>query len=127
VHVLTIDLEGKRLELLSEMVPASAPVVALINPHGEYAEQQTKDVQAGGQSIGRQILILNASSERDINTAFRTLIERRAGGLLVTGDPFFNTRREQLVALAAYHAIPAIYEFREYALAGGLMTYRPLI
>jgi putative tryptophan/tyrosine transport system substrate-binding protein len=127
VHVLTIDLEGKRLELLSEMVPASALVVALINPHGEHAEQQTKDVQAGGQSIGRQILILNATSERDINTAFRTLIERRAGGLLVTGDPFFNTRREQLVALAAYHAIPAIYEFREFALAGGLMTYGPSI
>src|SRR5215470_8704939 len=62
VHVLTIDLEGKRLELLSEMVPASAPVVALINPHGEHAEQQTKDVQAGSQSIGRQILMLNATS-----------------------------------------------------------------
>jgi len=123
VHVVNIDLEGKRLELLSEMVPASAPVVALINPHSEHAEQQAKDVQAGGQSIGRQILILNASSERDIDAAFRTLIERRAGGLLVTGDPFFNTRREQLVALTAYHAIPAIYEFREYALAGGLMTY----
>jgi len=123
VHVVTIDLEGKRLELLSEMVPASVPVAVLINPHGEHAEQQTKDVQAGGVRIGRQILILNASSEREIDTAFRTLIERRAGGLLVTGDAFFNIRREQLVALAAYHAIPAIYEWREYALAGGLMTY----
>jgi putative tryptophan/tyrosine transport system substrate-binding protein len=123
VHVLTIDLEAKRLELLSEMVPASAPVAVLINPRGEHAEQQAKDVQAGAPRIGRQILILNASSERDIDTAFRTLIERRAGGLLVTGDPFFDTRREQLVALAAYHAIPAIYQFREYALAGGLMTY----
>jgi ABC-type uncharacterized transport system substrate-binding protein len=123
VHVLTIDLEGKRLELLSEMVPASVPVAALINPHGEHAEQQTKDVQAGGLRIGRQILILNASSEREIDTAFRTLIERRAGGLLVTGDAFFNIRREQLVALAAYQAIPAIYEWREYALAGGLMSY----
>jgi putative tryptophan/tyrosine transport system substrate-binding protein len=123
VHVLTIDLEGKRLELLSEMVPASAPVAVLINPHGEHAEQQAKDVQAGGPRIGRQILILNASSEREIDAAFRTLIERRAGGLLVTGDAFFNIRREQLVALAAYHAIPAIYEWREYALAGGLMTY----
>src|SRR6266700_2177785 len=105
------------------MVPASAPVAVLINPHGEHAEHQVKDVQAGGSRIGRQILILNASSERDIDTAFRTLIERRAGGLLVTGDPFLNNRREQLVALAAYHAIPEIYEFREYALAGGLMTY----
>ena len=123
VHVLTTDLEGKRLELLSELVPASAPIAALINPQGEQAEHQAKDVQAAEPFIGRQILILNASSERDINSAFRTLIERRAAGLLVAGDPFFNSRREQLVALAAYHAIPAIYEWREFALAGGLMTY----
>jgi putative ABC transport system substrate-binding protein len=68
-------------------------------------------------------LILNASSERDIDNAFRTLIARQAAGLLVAADPFFNNRREQLVALATYHGIPAIYEFREYALAGGLMTY----
>jgi putative ABC transport system substrate-binding protein len=68
-------------------------------------------------------LILNASSERDIDNAFRTLIARQAAGLLVAADPFFNSRREQLVALATYHGIPAIYEFREYALAGGLMTY----
>jgi putative tryptophan/tyrosine transport system substrate-binding protein len=127
VHVLTTDLEGKRLELLSEMVPASAPVAVLINPHGEHAEQQAKDVQVGAPRIGRQILILNASSERDIDAAFRTLIERRAGGLLATGDAFFNIRREQLVALAAYHAIPAIYEWREYALAGGLMTCGSII
>jgi ABC-type uncharacterized transport system substrate-binding protein len=68
-------------------------------------------------------LILNASSERDIDNAFRTLIALQAAGLLVAADPFFNNRREQLVALATYHGIPAIYEFREYALAGGLMTY----
>ena len=82
VHVLTIDLEGKRLELLSEMVPISVPVAVLINPYGEHAEQQAKDVQAGGPRIGRQVFILNASSEREIDTAFRRLIERRAGGLL---------------------------------------------
>ena len=123
VHVITADLEGKRLELLGELVSASAPVAVLINPKGEYAEQQAKDLQAGAPRIGRQILILNASSERDIDNAFRTLIARQAAGLLVAADPFFNNRREQLVALAAYHGIPAIYEFREYALAGGLMTY----
>src|SRR5262249_12300719 len=95
----------------------------LINPKGDYAEQQTKDLQAGAPRIDRQILILNASSERDIDNAFRTLIARQAAGLLVAADPFFNSRREQLVALATYHGIPAIYEFREYALAGGLMTY----
>jgi putative ABC transport system substrate-binding protein len=127
VHVLTADLEGKRLEVLSELVPASAPVAVLINPKGDYAEQQAKDLQAGAHGIGRQILILNASSERDINTAFRTLIARRAAGLLVAADPFFLGRREQLIALASYHAIPAIYEWREYALAGGLMTYGTIL
>jgi hypothetical protein len=76
-------------------------------------------LQAGAPRIGRQILILNASTEHDIDSAVRTLIERRAAGLLVAADPFFTIRREQLVALAAYHAIPAIYEWREFALAGG--------
>jgi len=123
VNVQTNELEGKRLELLSELVPASAPIAVLINPQGDLAEHQAKDVQAGGPRIGRQILILNASSERDIDSTFMTLIERRAGGLLVAGHPFFNSRREQLVALAARHAIPAIYEWREFAFAGGLMTY----
>jgi ABC-type uncharacterized transport system substrate-binding protein len=121
VHILTTDLEGKRLGLLSELVPASAPIAVLINPQSEYAEQQAKDVQAGAVRIGRQIFILNASSERDIESAFMTLIERRAAGLLVAGDPFFNNRREQLIALAARHAIPA--RWREYAVASGLMTY----
>ena len=123
VHVLTSDLEGKRLALLSELVPVSAPIAVLINPQGDQAEHQIKDVQAGAPRIGRQILILNASSERDIDAAFMTLIERRAAGLVVTGEPLFNSRREQLVALAARHAILAIYEWREFALAGGLMTY----
>jgi putative ABC transport system substrate-binding protein len=123
VNVLATDLEGKRLELLGELVSASAPVAVLINPKAEYAEQQAKDLQEGAHRIGRQILILNASSERDIDTAFRTLIARQAAGLLVAADPFFLNRREPLVALAAYLGIPAIYEWREYALAGGLMTY----
>ena len=123
VHVLTTDLEGKRLELLSELVSVSAPVAGLINPKGDYAEEQAKDLQAGAHRIGRQILILNASSERDIDTAFRTLVAGRAAGLLVAADPFFDSRREQLVVLASYHAIPAIYQWREYALASGLMTY----
>jgi putative ABC transport system substrate-binding protein len=127
VHVLTTDLEGKRLELLSELLPASASIAVLINPQGEQAEHQTEDVQAGAPRIGRQILILNASSERDIDSTFMTLIERRAAGLLVTGDPFLNSRREQLVALAARHAIPAIYEWREFAVAGGLVSYGPSI
>jgi putative ABC transport system substrate-binding protein len=122
-HVLTIDLDSKRLEMLSGLVPASSPIGVLINPHGEYAESQAKEVQAGATRIGRQIVILSASNERDINSAFRTLIDRGAAGLLIAADVFFYGRREQLVTLAAYHAIPAIYEWREYVLAGGLMSY----
>ena len=76
------QLEGKRLELLSELVPASAPVAVLINPQGEQAEHQAKDLQAGALRIGRQILILNASSERDIDSTFMTLTERRAARAL---------------------------------------------
>src|SRR5262245_22770376 len=94
VHVLTIDLDSKRLELLSQLVPPSAPIVVLINPQGPHGESQAKDLQAGAPRIGRQILILNASTEREIDTAFRTLIERRAAGLLVAADPFFTIRRE---------------------------------
>jgi putative ABC transport system substrate-binding protein len=122
-HVLTIDLEGKRLEMLSGLVPASAPIGVLINPDAEHAESQAKEVQAGALRIGRQIVILNANSERDINSAFRTLVERGAAGLLVAADVFLYGRREQLVTLAAYHAMPAIYEWREYVLAGGLVSY----
>jgi putative ABC transport system substrate-binding protein len=99
-YVTTADLEGKRLELLGELVSASALVGVLINPKGDYAEQQAKDLQAGAPRIGRQILILNASTERDIDNAFKTLIARQAAGLLVAADPFFNNRREQLVTLA---------------------------
>ena len=123
VNVQTADLESKRLQLLSELVTAPDPIAVLINPKSGPAESQEKDVKAAVPHIGRQIFILNASNERDIENAFLTLIERRAAALVVTGDPFFNSRREQLVALAARHAIPAIYEWREFVLAGGLMTY----
>jgi putative tryptophan/tyrosine transport system substrate-binding protein len=123
VNLQTADLESKRLQLLSELVTAPDPIAVLINPKSGTAESQEKDVRAAVPRIGRQIFILNASSERDIDSAFLTLIDRRAAALLVTGDPFFNSRREQLVALAARHAIPAIYEWREFVLAGGLMTY----
>ena len=119
VNVLTIDLEGRRLEILSELVPPSAPIAVLINPQSGTAEDQTKDVQTAAPRINRKILILNASSERDINSAFMTLIERQVAGLLVTGDPFFNNRREQLIGLAGRHSIPAIYEWRSLPLPAG--------
>src|SRR5262245_3034402 len=123
VNLVTTDLESKRLQMLSELVPSSALIAVLINPKSAFGESQERDLQATAPRLGRPIFILHVSSERDIDSAFLTLVERRAEALLVTSDPFFNSRREQLVALAARHAIPAIYEWREFALSGGLMTY----
>ena len=123
VNIITAELEAKRLELLSRVVPATAPIAVLINPDSPVAQNQIKDVQAAAPLIGRQILIFNVSNTGDLGPAFTTLVERRAGGLLVAADPFFNDRREQIVALSARHALPAIYEWREFVLAGGLMSY----
>jgi putative ABC transport system substrate-binding protein len=81
------------------------------------------DIEEAARTLGRQIHVVNASSEQDIHVAFTTFVQLRAGALLVGADPFFNARREQLVTLAAHYAIPAIYELREYAVAGGLMSY----
>ena len=104
-------------------MPATAPIAVLINPDSPVAQNQIKHVQAAAPLIGRQILIFNVSNTGDLGPAFTTLVERRAGGLLVAADPFFNDRREQIVALSARHALPAIYEWREFVLAGGLMSY----
>ena len=123
VNIITAELEAKQLELLSRVVPATAPIAVLINPDSPVAQNQIKDVQAAAPLIGRQILIFNVSNTGDLGPAFTTLVERRAGGLLVAADPFFNDRREQIVALSARHALPAIYEWREFVLAGGLMSY----
>jgi putative ABC transport system substrate-binding protein len=122
VHVLT-DLEGKRLGLLHEMVPKATTVAVLINPNYRTAEAQLRDVQEAAAGLGVQLVIVRANTESDFDSAFTTIIQQRAEALLVCASQFFNARRQQLVALAARHAIPAIYEWREFALAGGLMTY----
>ena len=95
----------------------------LLNPTNPNTERQLNDVQEAARATGQQIHIVHASSERDLATAFMTLAQLRAGALLVGADPFFNSRRDVIVELAARHAIPAIYEQREFALAGGLMSY----
>jgi putative ABC transport system substrate-binding protein len=124
VNLQTADLESKRLQLLIELLSASASIAVLINPkNATNAKSQEQDIQAAGVRLDRKVLIFNASNEREIEAAFLTMMEQRAAGLLVTGDPFFNSRREQLVALASRQGIAAIYEWREFALAGGLMTY----
>ena len=117
-------MEGKRFGLLHEVVPNAALIGVLLNPAAaSYLDRETSDVQEAARVVGQQLLILRASTEEAIEAAFAIAVEQRAGGLLVAADPFFVSRCEQIVALAARYAIPAIYEVREYAAAGGLMTY----
>jgi putative ABC transport system substrate-binding protein len=123
VSILTTGLEAKRLEVLHEAVPGASVIGLLVNSNFPDVETQRKDVLAAAQGLGLQITVLNANSERDIDTAFATLVERRVGALLVASSPFLAGRREQLVALATRHAIPAIFEWPEYVTLGGLMSY----
>jgi putative ABC transport system substrate-binding protein len=125
VYVFQQVLEGKRLGLLHELVPAAALVAALLNPTNANFQTQLRGVQEAARAAGQQLNILSASTERDIETAFTTVTESRAGALLVGSDPFFSSRLDQIVAVAARHAIPAIYEGRDFAMAGGLASYGP--
>jgi len=120
---INIALAPKRLELLRELVPNAAVIAMLVNPTYPASELQVADVQSAARSTGQEIHVLNASTERDFDVAFTVLTEQRIGALLVGPDPFFNRRRDQLVALAARYAIPTIYDRREYVTAGGLMSY----
>jgi putative ABC transport system substrate-binding protein len=120
---LTSELEPKRLELLHQLVPTAGVIGVLANPSRPNVDEQLKDVQAAARRIGRELVILRAGTDRDINTAFETLAQRRIGALLVTADPFFASRRAQIVALAARYAVAAVYQWREDAAAGGLMSY----
>jgi putative tryptophan/tyrosine transport system substrate-binding protein len=123
VTMLGVELEAKRLELLHELVPASALIAMLVNPNNAHAKTQSREVQAAASAIHQQIVILNASTEREIETAFATLVQDRAGALLVGADTFFTSQPDLFVALTARHAIPAIYPWRSHVDAGGLMSY----
>jgi putative ABC transport system substrate-binding protein len=123
VYIFQQVLEGKRLGLLHGLVPPAALIAVLLNPTNANFQAQLRGVQEAARAVGQQVNILSASTERDIDTAFETATESRAGALLVGSDPFFSSRADQVVALAARHAIPAIYEGREFAMAGGLASY----
>jgi putative ABC transport system substrate-binding protein len=120
---LTSELFTKRLELVWELVPATALIGVLINPKSPEAPPQLKEIETAAQVTGRSLHIADASSETDFDAAFGVLAERRAKALIVSNDPFFNSVRERIIALAARHRIPVIYDRREYTLAGGLMSY----
>jgi putative tryptophan/tyrosine transport system substrate-binding protein len=119
---LTIELNLKRVELLSELVPQARVIALLVNPNNPTTERVVRDVQeAGAKRV--QLLILKAGSESEIDAAFASLGQLNVGMLVVAGDAFFINRRDQLVALASRHAIPAIYPLREFIPAGGLISY----
>jgi putative ABC transport system substrate-binding protein len=123
VYHFATGLEAKRLGLLHEMLPKATPIAVLINPNYADAENQLRDVQEAAARLGVQLVVVRANAEGDFNAAFSTVVQQRSGALLVCASPFFNNRREQLVVLAARHALPTIYEWRDFAAAGGLMSY----
>ena len=123
VTSLGVELGPKRLELLHELVPAATTIAILVNPANRYAEIQVRDMQAAARTLGIELHILQASTEREIDAAFAALTRLRAGALVISPEAFFNSRSEQLAALTVRHAVPAIYTYREFAAAGGLMSY----
>jgi|ERR1700688_570304 len=123
VSFLSVALGAKRLELLRDIVPKVAAIALLVNPNNPTTESQTKDTQLAAAALGLHLNVLRARSKDDFDTAFATLVRQRAGALVVSADPLFISRRDQLVALAARHAVPAIYFAREFTAAGGLMSY----
>jgi putative tryptophan/tyrosine transport system substrate-binding protein len=123
VVLLSSNLGAKRIGLLRELVPKADAIGALVNPTYPVATAQLKEVQEAAASVGVRLIIANASAERDFEPAFALLVQQRSSALMISSDPFFNSRRDQIVALAARHAVPAIYEWREFAEAGGLMSY----
>ena len=125
VSWLAVELHSKRLELMSELVPQARVIALLVNPNSPQTERVVRDMQEAARVSGVQLPILKAGSESEIDDAFASLVQGHAGALVVQADPFLNSRGEQLVALAARHAVPAIYGLREYATAGGLISYGP--
>ena len=123
VYQFTSGLEAKRLGLLHEMAPKATTIAVLVNSNFTDAENQLRDAQEAATSLGVQLVVVRADAESDFAAAFSTLVQRRAQALLVCSSPFFNSRRRQLVVLAARHSMPAIYEWREFSEAGGLMSY----
>jgi putative ABC transport system substrate-binding protein len=124
VTTMSVEIGPKRLELLHELVPTATVIALLINPTNPVlAEALSRDAQAAARALGLQVHVLHASTEGEIEAAFAALLKLRAGGLVIGADQFFNSRSEQLAALAFRHAVPAIYQYREFTTAGGLGSY----
>ena len=123
VNLIASNLEQKRMAFVLEMAPAATTVAVLINPKNGVSDSQVRQVTAAAPTMKREVLVLTASSEDEFAAVFATLAARKVGALVIASDPFFNSRRNELVGLATRQAIPTIYEWREFVLAGGLMSY----
>jgi ABC-type uncharacterized transport system substrate-binding protein len=123
VSILTNTLDAKRLGLLRELVPGMATIGALVNPSFPQYESPLRDLQEAARALALPLVVLPANTDDEIEAAFKTVVQRRITAMTVMAFPFFDTRRDKLVALAAHHAVPTIYQFREYVEAGGLVSY----
>ena len=123
VAFLTGVLGAKRLELLRQLAPKATTIAVLVHPGTPTTDTEQRDVQDAAQTSGQQIIVLNATTDSDIETVFPKIVQHRAGALLVGAGPFLNSHRDRIIALAARHALPAIYIQREFVLSGGLMSY----
>jgi putative ABC transport system substrate-binding protein len=123
VTSLGVELGPKRLELMNELVPAAAAIALLVNPANRTSEIHIRNAHAAAGKWGRKLQVLQASTEREIDLTFATLAQQRPGGLVIAPESFFNSRSEQLAAMTVRHAVPAIYSYREFVAAGGLMSY----
>jgi ABC-type uncharacterized transport system substrate-binding protein len=125
VSILAVQLVPKRLELLSELVPQARKFVLLVNPSNGYTEPMVREVEEAARARGINLSILKASTESEIDNAFTAISTVQAGALVIGDDPFFVSRQGQLVGLASHYAVPTSYQFREFAIAGGLVSYGP--
>jgi len=125
VSMMNTELMAKRVELLSELVPHAMVIALLVNPNNPGAERIVREVPEAARTKGAQLQILKAGTESEIDAVFATLVQLHAGALVVQADPLFARRRELLVALASRHAVPAIYDWREFVVVGGLISYGP--
>ena len=123
ISILTATLEPKRLELLRELVPQASTIGAFLDPNFPPYEDQLRDLRAAAQSLDLQVHEFRCSTDAEIDLAFKTVVQQRIGAIMITAGPFFDTRREKLVTLAAHYAVPTMYHSREFAAAGGLISY----
>jgi putative tryptophan/tyrosine transport system substrate-binding protein len=123
VSLLSVAMEAKRLQLLHELVPSAAIIAIVVNPNNPQADEQLQELETAARTLGVRVEAFKAGSPSEIDAAFASMLERRAGAVLMAADAYFNTRKEQFIVLSARHALPTVFPYREFPAAGGLMSY----